>query len=129
MWHLWLPFKYRLNYMHYSLMGKMRLPFTLFCYIELFKAGLIVYAIFIELCMKGGTLLPTLKGNNSCKTYNFRIKVRNVQMIYCSKLIHFYITITSRFSCLLTYVMYGTSSHTTYINHLMVQPTQASLAL
>jgi hypothetical protein len=111
MWHLWLSFKYRLNYMHYSLMV---------CYIEvLFKT---VYAIFIE-------LLTPLKGDNSCKTYNFRIKVRNVQMIYCSKLIHFYITITSRFSCLLTYVMYGTTYHTTYINHLMVQPTQASLAL
>ena len=29
-------------------------------------------------------LLSTLKGNNSCKTYNFRIKVGNVQIVYCS---------------------------------------------
>jgi hypothetical protein len=29
-----------------------------------------------------GTLLSALKGNNSCKTYNFRIKVGNVQMVY-----------------------------------------------
>jgi hypothetical protein len=29
-------------------------------------------------------LLPALKGNNSCKMYNFRIKVGNVQMVYCS---------------------------------------------
>jgi hypothetical protein len=27
-------------------------------------------------------LLPTLKGNNSCEMYNFRIKVGNVQMFY-----------------------------------------------
>ena len=26
-----------------------------------------------------GTPLPSLKGNNSCKTHNFRIKVRNVR--------------------------------------------------
>ena len=36
-----------------------------------------------ELYMKG-ELLSTLKGNNSYKTYNFRIKVGNVQMVYCS---------------------------------------------
>ena len=34
--------------------------------------------MFIELCMKGNSL-PTLKGNNSCKTHNFRIKVINVK--------------------------------------------------
>ena len=28
-------------------------------------------------------LLSTLKGNNYCKAYIFRIKVGNVQMIYC----------------------------------------------
>ena len=33
---------------------------------------------FHELCMKG-VLLADLKGNNSCKTYNFRIKVGTVQ--------------------------------------------------
>ena len=35
-----------------------------------------IYAIFID-------FLPTFKGNNSCncKTYNFRIKVGNVQMV------------------------------------------------
>jgi hypothetical protein len=27
-------------------------------------------------------LLPTLKGNNSCEMYNFRIKVGNVQMLH-----------------------------------------------
>lgn len=27
-------------------------------------------------------LFPTVKGNNSCKTANFRIKVRNVQMVF-----------------------------------------------
>ena len=27
------------------------------------------------------SLLPDLKGNNSCKTHNFRIKVRNVKMM------------------------------------------------
>ena len=40
------------------------------------------YVIFIELCIKG-TILPALKGNNSCKMYNFRIIVGNVQMVYC----------------------------------------------
>jgi hypothetical protein len=33
-----------------------------------------------------GTLLPNLKGNNSCKMYNFRIKVGNVQMVYWYKI-------------------------------------------
>jgi hypothetical protein len=28
------------------------------------------------------TYLPALKGNNSCKAYNFRIKVGHVQMKY-----------------------------------------------
>ena len=39
-----------------------------------------IYVIFIELCM---TVLLALKGNNSCKTYNSRIKFGNVQMMYC----------------------------------------------
>ena len=34
-----------------------------------------------ELFMKGNPL-PTLKGNNSCKTIFFRTKVENVQMVY-----------------------------------------------
>jgi len=38
--------------------------------------------IFIKLCMKE-TLLSALKGNNSCKTHNFRTEVRNVQMVFC----------------------------------------------
>jgi hypothetical protein len=36
----------------------------------------IVY--FIEICMKGDPL-SALKGNNSCKRHNFRIKVCNVK--------------------------------------------------
>jgi len=41
----------------------------------------IIYVILIELCM---TFDPYVcfKGNNSCKTYAFRIKVGNVQMVY-----------------------------------------------
>jgi hypothetical protein len=39
-----------------------------------------IYVIFIELCMNG-TLLLTLKGNNSCKTHNFGIKIKN-QKVY-----------------------------------------------
>ena len=30
------------------------------------------------------TILSVLKGNNSSNTYKFRIKVGNVQMIYCT---------------------------------------------
>jgi len=30
-----------------------------------------------------GVCLPPLRGNNSCKTNNFRIKVGNVEMVYC----------------------------------------------
>jgi hypothetical protein len=37
-----------------------------------------MYVIFNEHYIKG-TLLPALKGNNSCKAYNFRIKFGNVQ--------------------------------------------------
>jgi len=37
---------------------------------------------FIEYCMRGDPL-SALKGNNSCKMYNFRIKVGNMQMFYC----------------------------------------------
>jgi len=40
-----------------------------------------IYVIFIELCIKG-TPLSALRGNNSCKTYNFRIKVGNLLTIY-----------------------------------------------
>ena len=29
-----------------------------------------------------GAILSVLKGNNSCKTYKFRIKVRNLQMLF-----------------------------------------------
>jgi hypothetical protein len=35
-----------------------------------------------ELYMKGDPM-TALKGNNSCKIYNFRIKVGNVQIVYC----------------------------------------------
>jgi len=42
-----------------------------------------IYVIFIDFLLeRNGTLLSTLKGNNSCKTCNFRIKVGNVQMLY-----------------------------------------------
>jgi len=40
-----------------------------------------IYVIFIELSIKGNCF-PALKDNNSCKTYNFRINVGNVQMVY-----------------------------------------------
>jgi hypothetical protein len=40
-----------------------------------------IYVTFNELYMNGD-LLPALKGNNSCKTDNSRIKVGNVQMVY-----------------------------------------------
>jgi len=42
------------------------------------------YVIFIELYMKLkiGTPLPILKGNDSCKMYNFRFKVRYLEMVY-----------------------------------------------
>jgi hypothetical protein len=36
---------------------------------------------FIDFYMKL-VLLSVFKGNNSCKTYNFRIRVGNVQMVY-----------------------------------------------
>ena len=39
------------------------------------------YFIFIELGMEWDPL-PTLKGNNPWKMYNFRINVGNVQMVY-----------------------------------------------
>ena len=32
-----------------------------------------------------GLFLAALKGNNSCKAYNFRIKAINVEIIYLSK--------------------------------------------
>jgi hypothetical protein len=38
--------------------------------------------MFIELCLKGGPL-STLKGNNSSKTYNFRIKVGKQFFLNC----------------------------------------------
>ena len=38
-----------------------------------------IYVIFIELCRKV-ELSPTLRGNNSFRMYNFRIRVGNVQM-------------------------------------------------
>ena len=37
-----------------------------------------VYAI-----AKQKIILSALKGNNSCKTYNYGIKIANVQMVYC----------------------------------------------
>jgi len=40
-----------------------------------------IYVIFIELCMKG-TLLLALKGNNSCKTHNIGIKIKNQKFYY-----------------------------------------------
>jgi hypothetical protein len=40
-----------------------------------------MYAIYIELYMKG-PFKAALKGNNSCNTHNFKIKVRNVKMVY-----------------------------------------------
>jgi hypothetical protein len=43
-----------------------------------------IYVIFIwTLHERRGILLPALKGNNSCKTYIFRIKVRNKKMVSC----------------------------------------------
>jgi hypothetical protein len=36
-----------------------------------------MYVIFAELLHE-----TTLKGNNCCKMYNFRIKVGNLQMLY-----------------------------------------------
>ena len=41
-----------------------------------------LFSLSCGLCMKGEPL-STLKGNNSCKTYNIRIKVRNVLKVYC----------------------------------------------
>ena len=51
------------------------------------------YTISIEFCMKR-TVLPSLKGNNSCKTYNFRIKVGNVHKWSCVSIcfLHFCFT-------------------------------------
>ena len=43
------------------------------------------YAMFIELYMKGDFFLPALKGNNSCKTYNFSKKYAN-SLLYATKL-------------------------------------------
>jgi len=43
------------------------------------------YVLFTNFAWKG-TLFLALKGNNSCKLYNFRIKVRNMQMVYCRML-------------------------------------------
>jgi len=36
----------------------------------------------LNLALKGA-VLSVLKGNNSSKKYNFRIKVGNVQMFFC----------------------------------------------
>ena len=40
-----------------------------------------------KICMKEDPF-PDLKGNNSCKTYNFRIKAGNVQMVYSHVLVN-----------------------------------------
>ena len=37
------------------------------------------YVVSIELCMTGDPMCA-LKGNNSCKSYYFRVKVRHVQI-------------------------------------------------
>ena len=59
-----------------------------------------IYVICIELCMKWGHL-PALKGNNCCKTYNFRIKVGYVQwsIIFVKFISCRYFT----YSCMLTF--------------------------
>ena len=38
--------------------------------------------------------LSALKGNKSCKTYNFRIKVGNLQMAYCLYFVNIFIKLT-----------------------------------
>ena len=40
-----------------------------------------IYAILVKLSMKDDRCV-ILMGNNSCKKYNFIIKVQNVQMVY-----------------------------------------------
>ena len=41
------------------------------------------YMLFSLNCTRKDVIMPILKGNNSCKTYNFRIKVGKVQTVYC----------------------------------------------
>ena len=41
----------------------------------------LVFSEVVDICMNEDPL-PVFKGNNSCKTNNFRMKVGNVQIFY-----------------------------------------------
>ena len=46
-----------------------------------------IYVSVIDICTKGGTPVTTLKRNNFCKIlHNFKIKVRNAQIVYYMKI-------------------------------------------